>query len=138
MRCSAYSSASQFVDANGNTVTNPLQTGLTITPSSVTSGDQWELCFWCAVDDSANRIRNDVNLSNRIGDTQNMGTTIFVIGYSGNGGLDQGLLRRVANDKNANGYNLNQKQGLYVPAGNATALQNAFNTVYQAILRLSK
>ena len=61
-----------------------------------------------------------------------------MIGYSGNGSLDQGLLKRVANDKTSSSYDSTQATGLYVPAGNKTALQNAFNTVYSAILRLSR
>jgi hypothetical protein len=47
-------------------------------------------------------------------------------------------MKRVANDKLSSSYDSTQPTGLYVNAGNTTALQNAFNTVYTAILRLAK
>ncbi|HTP32133.1 MAG TPA: pilus assembly protein TadG-related protein [Candidatus Acidoferrales bacterium] len=134
----AYMTASQFVDANGNPTTNQLPYTTTFDEKQYTSGTHWSLAFWNAVDSAGNRIRSDANLANRTGDTQNMAVAIYVIGYSGNGGIDQGLLKRVANDKTCSTYNSAQPTGLFVLAGNVTALQNAFNTVYTAILRLAR
>jgi hypothetical protein len=136
---SAYKTASQFIDANGNVVANPLNVALTFDNTQVTSGDHWALAFWNATDSAAQRIRADVNLANRAGDVQNMKIAIYVIGYSGNApGNDQGLLKRVANDISCPTYDSTKATGLYVQAGNKTALANAFNTVYNAILRLAK
>jgi hypothetical protein len=135
----AYKTASNFIDANGNPVSNPLSTGTTYLPSNYTSGDNWSLAFWNATDSSAQRIRADVNLAKRAGDIQNMKIAIYVIGYSGNApGNDQGLLKRVANDTTSSSYDTTQATGLYVQAGNKTALNAAFNTVYNAILRLTQ
>jgi hypothetical protein len=135
----AYKTASDFVDQNGNSTTNQLSTNLTYDRTQVTSGDHWSLAMWNAVDSCAKRIRQDANKSNRTPtDLNNMAVTIYVIGYSGNGGVDQGLLRRVANDQLSSSYDSTQPRGLYVPAGNPTALQNAFNTIATAILRLAK
>src|ERR1017187_65262 len=135
----AYMTASQFIDASGNVVANPLNVGHTFDPTKVTSGDDWALAFWNATDSSAKRIRADVNLVNRAGDLQNMKIAIYVIGYSGNApGNDQGLLKRVANDTTSTSYDTTQATGLYVQAGNTTALAAAFNTVYSAILRLAQ
>jgi hypothetical protein len=136
----AYRTASQFINASGTVVTNPLATGTTFDPTQVTSGDHWALAFWNATDSAARRIRADVNMPNRVpADTQNMKVAIYVIGYSGNApGNDQGLLKRVANDQGSSSYDSTQATGLYVQAGNPTALANAFNTVYTAILRLAR
>jgi hypothetical protein len=139
MSGNAYKTASQFVDASGNTVTNPLSVATTYDAAQKTSGDMWALSFWNSVDSAANRIRADVNRPSRVpADANNMAIAIYVIGYSGNGGVDQGLLKRVANDKTSSAYDATQATGIYVPAGNKTALANAFNTIYTAILRLAK
>jgi hypothetical protein len=92
--------------------------------------------MWNSAYHAANNIRNDINLPNRAGDTQNMNVAIYTIGYAGTGGIDQGLLRDIANDKSAASYNPAQQTGMFVPATNPTALANAFTTVASAILRL--
>jgi len=106
--------------------------------SNATNAIDWALDAWNGVYNTANNIRNDSNLASRAGDTQNMMVAIYAIGYEGNGGVDQGLLQSVANDKAAFSYNGNQSTGIYVPASNTTALANAFNVIASAILRLSK
>jgi hypothetical protein len=69
----------------------------------------WALSFWNSVDSAAARIRADVNKPNRVpADANNMAIAIYVIGYSGNGGVDQGLLKRVANDKSSSSYDATQ------------------------------
>ena len=67
-----------------------------------------------------------------------MAITIFTIGYLGNGGTDDGLLKRVANDKSAVGYDNTQATGRYIPASDKNALANAFDTLASIILRLSQ
>jgi Flp pilus assembly protein TadG len=98
----------------------------------------WGLAVWNAADNAAYRIRTDANLPNRPGDTQNMSIAIYTIGYTGNGGTDDGLLRRIANDKSANGYDPNQPTGLYVQASDSSTLSAAFSTIASAILRLAQ
>src|SRR5437764_7236137 len=98
----------------------------------------WGLAIWNSVDNAARNIRVDANLPNRIGDLSgNMNIAIYAIGYTGNGGCDDGLLKRVANDKSATGYDSSQRTGIYVAAADKTALANAFNTIAAAILRLA-
>jgi hypothetical protein len=48
------------------------------------------------------------------------------------------LLKRVANDKSATGYDGTQRTGIYVSAGDKTGLANAFNVIASAILRLAR
>ena len=64
----------------------------------------WGLAIWNGVDNTAANIRADSNLPNRPGDIQNMQVAIYTIGYLGNGGIDDGLLKRVANDKTSTSY----------------------------------
>jgi len=138
MTGTAYTTASQFVDASGNIITNPVYDGSTVLDQSKpTKGYHWALSFWNSSDDSARRIRIDANKPNRV-DSTTLKIAIYVIGYEGNGGVDQGLLRRIANDKLSTSYTDTQATGIYVPAANKTELQDAFNTIYTAILRLAK
>ena len=97
----------------------------------------WGLAMWNAADSAASRIRSDVNLANRIGDVQSMQVAIYVIGYMGNGGIDEGLLKRIANDKSASSYDASKATGIYVAASNTNALANAFDTIASVILRLA-
>ena len=66
-----------------------------------------------------------------------MNIVIYAIGYTGNGGCDDGLLKRVANDKSAAGYDSTQRTGIYVSASNKQGLADAFNMIASAILRLA-
>jgi hypothetical protein len=62
-----------------------------------------------------------------------------VIGYLGNaGGTDDGLLKRVANDKTSTSYDATQQTGRYIPASDTNQLANAFDTLASIILRLSQ
>ncbi|HEV2445985.1 MAG TPA: hypothetical protein VGS58_08690, partial [Candidatus Sulfopaludibacter sp.] len=83
-------------------------------------------------------IRNDANLANRAGDSQNMAVQIFTIGYLGNGGTDDGLLKRVANDPASTSFDATQPRGRYIPASDSVALANAFAQVASSVLRLSQ
>jgi Flp pilus assembly protein TadG len=104
----------------------------------------WELAMWNAVDNAAKNIRTDANLPNRVGDTyptggmNNMGIQIYVIGYSGNGGCDDGLLKRVANDINAAGYDSTQPRGRYYSAANGADLATAYEQLASDLLRLAR
>jgi hypothetical protein len=95
--------------------------------------------MWNAVDNAAKSIRTDANLAGRTGDTSgNMNIQIYVIGYTGNGGCDDGLLKRVANDKSAAGYNSAQTTGQYYSASNGAELADAYNKLASDLLRLSR
>jgi Flp pilus assembly protein TadG len=104
---------------------------------------QWGLAAWDEADQAAEAIRTDSNYANRTGDTSPMTITIYTIGYSGNGGTDRGLLKKIANINgcNVNGYScsmIGQQPGLYAEAADPTALSNAINTIATAILRLAR
>ena len=99
----------------------------------------WGLVMWNSVDQAAMRIRADANKPNRIGDTDlPMSIGFEVIGYTGNGGCDVGLLKRVANDPTAVGYDGSQPNGNYYSAANSADLTAAFSSVASDILRLAK
>src|SRR5215472_13489668 len=76
----------------------------------------WSLSFCHAADSAAKRIRNDYDKANRVPTDPNTRLiTIYVIGYSGNGGVDQGLLKRMADDKGSSAFTKTEPIGLYVP-----------------------
>jgi Putative Flp pilus-assembly TadE/G-like/von Willebrand factor type A domain len=142
-------------DLWGNSLTTNGYTNSNIVGGSVTSvysgtaanwtsagaGDEynWGLAIWNSVDNAAKRIRLDSNLANRMGDTtRNMNIQMFVIGYTGNGGCDDGLLKRVANDANAAGYDSTQPRGRYYSASNGAELADAYQKLASDLLRLAR
>jgi uncharacterized protein YegL len=141
MNSSAYLN-SVFVDSSGNAVSasnNPiLANGHIFNKANVYKGIDWVQAQWNAADSAGQRIRSDVNLINRTGDTQ-LPIYIYTIGFLGDGGADQGLLARIANDKTlSSSYDSSTLAGNYYPATNSVALHNAFETVAATILRLAK
>jgi hypothetical protein len=99
----------------------------------------WGLAMWNAVDNAAKSIRLDSNKPNRVGDTgANMGVEIYVIGYTGNGGCDDGLLKRVANDISAAGYDSTQPRGKYYSASDGASLAAAYDQLASDLLRLAR
>jgi hypothetical protein len=99
----------------------------------------WGLAMWNSVDTAALRIRTDTNKVNRIGDSDPpMKIGFEVIGYTGNGGVDTGLLMRVANDPRAVGFVGSSPNGAYYSAANNAELTAAFNSVAADILRLAR
>lgn len=78
-----------------------------------------------AADDAARQIRND-------------GIFLYTIGLDGNGGLDNTLLKRIANDPTSPNYKASQPAGMYAYAGNAGQLAAAFNSIASEVLRISQ
>jgi Flp pilus assembly protein TadG len=91
-------------------------------------GYQVALASWNAVDNVAQRILADNTIN----------VAIYCIGYTGNGGVDSVLLKRIANTLDSGVHNATWQTGMYVAADDSVALGNAFNTVASEILRLAK
>jgi Flp pilus assembly protein TadG len=131
-----FSGAASFPDSTTyNSIIYPADAANTPTAF----GQQLNIAAWNAVDNAANRIRSDTNLN----------ATIYTIGYSGNGGTDDVLLARVANDPgqggyptasptHSNGYNSAQRAGQYFPASDANAISNAFAKIAGILLNISR
>jgi hypothetical protein len=66
-----------------------------------------------------------------------MQVAIYAIGYRGQGGIDDGLLKRIANDKASSSYDATKATGIYVAGSNRAALSAAFDTIASVILRLA-
>jgi hypothetical protein len=109
----------------------------TFNKANVYGGIDWVQAQWNAADSAGQRIRQDVNLANRPGDTK-MPIYVYAIGFLGDGGCDQGLLMRIANDPTSPTYDTTTLPGKYYPAANTEALHDAFETVIATIMRLAK
>lgn len=96
--------------------------------TNLSNGYHVAIAAWNATDNAAKRILGDTNLN----------VTIYTIGYTGNGGVDTALLKRVANTKDSTNHNSNWQTGQYVAASDTDALAQAFQTVASAILRLAQ
>jgi len=76
-----------------------------------------------ALDNAAQRARADANV-------KNLGLIVYSIGL-GNapGGVDNTLLKRVANDPAANNYNTSYLPGMYLYAPDTSTLNQAFSQI---------
>jgi hypothetical protein len=79
-------------------------------------------------DNAATTIRSDSSLN----------VITYTIGLDGNGGVDEILLKRMANDLTANNYDDTKVSGLYVYAPNSSDLNQAFARIASEILRLAQ
>ena len=79
-------------------------------------------------DNAAISIRNNTGLN----------VVTYTLGLGSNGGVDDILLKRMANDPLANNYDNTKTAGLYVYAANSADLNAAFARIASEILRLAK
>jgi hypothetical protein len=70
--------------------------------------------------------------------TAGLPVAIYTIAYSGNGGTDRGLLKRLANTQDSTSYDPTQQSGIYVEVHSADQLNAAFSMVASELLRLAK
>ena len=95
--------------------------------------------MWNSVDNAAKNIRL-IPIAKPGGRYRgaNMAIQLYAIGYSGNGGCDDGFLKRVANDINAAGYDSTQPRGKYYSAADGAALAAAYEQLASDLLRLAR
>ncbi len=94
-----------------------------------TTGYQIGLAAWNATDNVGQTIRSQTTMNP---------VTIYSIGYTGNGGVDSGLLKRLANTQDSTSYSSSQQVGIYVQVDSANQLNAAFMAVASSMLRLSQ
>jgi len=87
------------------------------------------LAAWGATDNLGDTIRSQNSM---------LPITIYTIGFTGNGGTDAELLRRLANTRTATSYDPNQQTGMYIQVDDPSDLANAFSLVASQLLRLAK
>lgn len=89
-----------------------------------------------------NLTRIGINLSDNAAVAMRGNTTInpitYTIGLDGNGGIDDVLLRRMANDTSSPIYDNTKVNGLYVYAPNSAQLNAAFARIASEVLRLAQ
>ena len=131
------SSASSFPAGTGYSGLITQAGGTTNDGTDAGNGAQLQMAAWNAVDQGSNRIRSD----------NTMNITFYTIGYSGDGGTDDVLLARVANDPTQVGYGCKcstlfqitgstQRQGQYFPASDTNAIGDAFNKIAGILLAI--
>ena len=96
--------------------------------SQPSDGYHLALASWSATYKMAQTIHNDTSLK----------ITIYCIGYTGNGGVDATLLKRIANTPDSGDYHTNWQTGKYIAASDTAGLNSAFNDIAGQILRLSR
>jgi hypothetical protein len=98
-------------------------------PNTPTTGYNVAAASWNETDGIGSVIRSQTAM-NQI--------QIFTIGYSGNGGTDIGLLKRLANVSSSSSFNQNQSIGQFYQADNTDELTQAFAQVASSLLRLAR
>jgi Flp pilus assembly protein TadG len=104
------------------------QYGVAYDTTKPTNGYQMGLASWNVTDNTAQRILSDTN----------MNVAIYTIGFTGDGGVDATLLKRIANTQDSSSYNSTYQSALYVEASDGQSLQQAFGQVASEVLRLTK
>jgi len=123
-------------DYYGNSTTDPAYTqsalyglyGIAYDSTKPTNGYHMGLASWSAADNVAQTILKDTA----------MNIAIYTIGFTGNGGVDNVLLKRMANTQDSSSYNANYQSGTFVTASDIGSLQQAFGQVASEVLRLTK
>ncbi|HUK16223.1 MAG TPA: pilus assembly protein TadG-related protein [Bryobacteraceae bacterium] len=146
---------SYFLNTSGSYQANVMYNGTAfsatfVNPSSghgsnaSTNSYQWGLAMWDAADAAAKTIRTDANYTSR-GESSPLYIQIFTIGYTGNGGTDAGLLKRIANDpgdtESPNALPSawsTQPQGKFCLGTDSTSLAACFNSIGSALLHLTR
>ena len=109
-----------------------------------TGTSYWGLAAWSTTDNIGYNMRTDSNQAGRgdggslIDPDRHMTITIYTIGYTGNGGTDDGLLKRLANTVDSTSYDSTQPVGQYYPASNADGIAKAMATIMSSVLRLAQ
>jgi len=122
-------------DANGLNTTG-YQTGL------LTNGSGHPYQGRLRLDRPNNIARIGMNLADNAAvvarNNADLGIVTYTIGLGSNGGVDDELLERMANDLNASNYDNTKVNGLYIFAPSSADLGNAFARIASEILRLAQ
>jgi hypothetical protein len=118
-----------IVDATGNKI-GAVYNGTSYDYLQPTNPYHTGISYWNAADNAGKNIRG----SNAAG----LPVAIYTIAYSGNGGSDRGLLKRLANTQDSTSYDPTQQSGMYVEVHSADQLNAAFSMVASELLRLAK
>jgi hypothetical protein len=103
--------------------------GTSYNPNLPNNEVQLGLAIWNAVDNVGRTIRSQATMNP---------VAIYTIGYTGNGGIDPVLLKRLANTPDITGYDPTQQTGMFVEVHRASDLSTAFSQVASEVLRLAK
>jgi Flp pilus assembly protein TadG len=124
-----------WTDANGLNTTG-YQTGL------LTFGAGHAYQGFLRLDRPNNIARIGMNLADNAAtvarNNADLGIVTYTIGLGSNGGVDDELLERMANDLNSSSYDNTKVNGLYIFAPTSSDLGNAFARIASEILRLAQ
>ena len=113
-------------------------TGTGYDPTQPTSPYHMALAIWNASDNVGSTIRNGGGMGSLAAPAGMLPITIFTIGYTGNGGTDVGLLKRLANTQDSSSYSATQQVGMFIQVDSANNLSAAFSEIASSLLRLAK
>lgn len=114
---------------SGYTNSSWYYTGTAFDQNQPTSGYHNAIAAWNATDDAARRIRTQTAMP---------AIAIHCIGYTGTGGTDLGLLKRIANTLDSSSYSSSQETGQVIQVNSADQLGEAFNQIASELLRLAR
>ncbi len=124
-----------WTDANGNSTTG-YQSGL------LTFGSGHPYQDFLRLDRPENIAKIGINLADNAAaaarNNTSLGVVTYTIGLGSNGGVDDTLLKRMANDLSSPIYDNTKSNGIYIYAPSSADLGNAFARIASEILRLAQ
>lgn len=111
---------------------------VTYDPTRPTSACHMGIAIWNAADNVGKTIRTQASMGSLPAPTGMLPITIFTIGYTGNGGTDAVLLKRLANTQDSTSYAATEQVGEYIQVDTAANLSAAFSQIASSLLRLAK
>ena len=114
---------------NGYQLSSSVYNGTAYNANQPTQAVQLGIAIWNTVDNVGKTIRSQA-VMNPI--------RIMTIGYTGNGGTDSVLLKRLANESDSTSYVTTQPNGNFYQVDNANQLGPVFAKVASSVLRLAK
>ena len=114
---------------SGYTTSAIYYNGTTLNMSNPTSGYHESLAAWNTTDNAGKTIRSQTAMP---------AIAIHCIGYTGSGGTDVALLKRLANTLDSSSYNATQETGIFIQVNSADQLGAAFSQIASELLRLAR
>ena len=125
-------------DVFGNSIKTSLLGGAGFPASVTTGGGNIQVTSNNVTNGGINALDNAAQRARQDADAANMPFIVYTIGLGNSGGVNDELLKRIANDPTALAYQTAYTPGIYIYTPDTAHLASAFATIADDIMRISK
>jgi Flp pilus assembly protein TadG len=125
-------------DAFGNSVTSSLLGGSGFPASVTLTGGNVRISSTNVTNGGINALDNAAQRARQDASASNMPFIVYTVGLGNSGGVNDELLKRIANDRTALAYQSAYTSGTYIYTPDTAHLAQAFGQIADDIMRLSK